>query len=187
MTLNCFIPLNLEKDPLKDSQRIFAENENSVFSVIDLSEIKDSVIDAISSLGVKIEHAVIWNWILLEAELKRPHTDGNYAGPARRKSGINWPLSGDSVLDFWEVDKVPATPEYQTTSITHYTFWNIVGEPTCTWSSKTPALVNPQIPHRVRSLNNAIRRRSVVIALDHDLDYQDISKKLSRIHLLNSD
>lgn len=184
--MNCFIPLMLDADPLKNSKKIFEERKELIYSTIDLSEVKENVVDSITSLGVKIEKVVVWNWILADAEIKKPHTDGNYNGRKKRRSGINWSLTTDSALDFWEIDKVSAEPEYEITDITHYTFWNTNGNPTCTWTGTYPALVNPQVPHKVRSLNNSVIRQSVIIVPDYKLEFLEVAEKLKKIWKLQT-
>lgn len=182
--MNCFKTLNLTKDPLKDSKKIFKQTAESVISSIDVSNIKDEVTDILNSVNLPIERVVIWNWNLLEAQVKKPHTDGNYFKEgAKRTNGINWLMNAGSVLDFWDVEKNNDQAEPETTEISSYTFWNILTEPNFTWDGEFPALVNPQTPHRVRSVNGQTLRQSVVIVLADELSFHEVAERLC--HLQN--
>lgn len=175
-----FIPLSfLVKDPLKNSKEIFEETAGSIISSIGTEKIKDEVLDFLDNNNLPISQIIVWNWKLLDAQIKRPHTDGNYFKEgSKRLNGINWVLNEDSVLDFWDVERTDSQANMESTGITRYTFWDIEGLPSDTWNSEYPALVNPQIPHRVRSLNGQNLRQSVIIALDNNLSFSDIAKIL---------
>ena len=179
--MNCFIPLNLIKDPLKDSKKIFDQTVESIITSISISEIKDEVITILNDANLPIEQVIIWNWKLLEAQSKNPHTDGNYFKEgSKRLNGINWLMNQGSVLDFWDVERNDTQARMEETGITRYTFWDITCESNFTWDGNSPALINPQVPHRVRSIGNQTIRQSVIVSLDNNLTFTEVAARLSK-------
>ena len=179
---NCYTPIKIDRNPLVDP-KFFETIGDSEFSIFSKEILKPSVIELLETAGLKIENVVIWQWDLITAQENPPHTDGNFFfPPSARTHGINWLIEGDSVLDFWDKDGL--NPVHSNRSIINYTIWynpdNILPKFTC---NTFPAIVNPQVPHRVRSVNGSTVRKSVIVYFKN-VSYKDLQQILSA-HLIS--
>jgi hypothetical protein len=182
MHLNdCYIPLLIDPNPLKDLYGIFRAVENNVYTTFEKDILKPELIELFDSRNLKVAKVVIWQWDLTFIHDHLPHTDGDVQNPKRtRVAGINWLIYGDSVVDFWKIENAKSI--YRENSVIHFTEWDINNEmPYATWDGKIPSLVNPQIPHRVRKTGTDNIRRSVVVSFDNTIPFNVVKERLSDI------
>jgi len=186
MHLNdCYIPLLLDLNPLKDLDSIFNSVKNNTYTTFEKDILKSELIELFDSKKLRVDKIVIWQWDLTLIHNKLPHTDGDIQNPKRtRVAGINWLIHGDSVLDFWKIEN--AETIYRENDVAHFTEWNVnTNAPYATWDGKLPSLVNPQMPHRVRKTGTDNIRRSVVVSFDTNIPFNVVKEQLSDIFYVN--
>ena len=179
--LDCYTPVRLDINPLVDIN-IFEELGTIRYSKLPKDILKPSLLDILDNANLPILNVIVWQWNLKVDQLNPPHTDGDLRNnKIARAAGLNWLIEGDSALDFWNKDKL--VPYYEEQPDIFYTAWsnqnNLLPEVTCT---SFPAIVNPQIPHRVRSINGSTIRKSIVIYFKDNVPYEETRNRLSNYH-----
>ena len=91
----------------------------------------------------------------------------------RPKWLLIWNFTPGSWVEFYE--KIPGN-DYIRSQDTTNIFWKTSSEPIAIWDSLGPALINTQIPHTVKNINQTVRRLTYSIGFDEP--YFSVKEKL---------
>jgi hypothetical protein len=165
----CYVELDIKIHPLKESINSINLDtflENQMTQVRDISELNNELVDFLHSCKISIRP----KWLLIYwfgDKVTFPHTDGF------RNTALNWNFTPGSWVEFYE--KIPGN-DYIRSQDTTNIFWKTSSEPIAIWDSLGPALINTQIPHTVKNINQSVRRLTYSIGFDEP--YFSVKEKL---------